>query len=115
MASLRSPETAESYRKYLKSEPGGSCSLCEKVPIKEFAFWKIVENSFPYDKISKTHHMLMPTRHVSEDFLSEEERKELRDIKISFVQAEYDWIIESTHKNRSIPEHFHLHLLTAKV
>lgn len=91
-----------------------ACVLCEKVSVKEFTYWKITENQFPYDLIAKTHHMLMPLRHVAESGFSEEELKEFALIKGELMEGEYDWLIESTVRNKSIPSHFHLHLIVAK-
>jgi diadenosine tetraphosphate (Ap4A) HIT family hydrolase len=87
--------------------------LCEKVSIQSFTYWKITENSFPYDQIAKTHHMLVPLRHVIEDELSKDELAEFKTIKAEHV-SEYDWIIEATAKNKSIPNHFHLHFIVGR-
>ncbi len=115
MVSLRTPEIKKRYREYLKTETSAdACALCEKKSIKNFKFWKLTENSFPYDRIAKTHHMLVSIRHVSGEKLNEEELEELKIIKKSLVDAEYDWIIEAAHKNQSIPDHFHLHLIVGK-
>jgi len=115
MTSLRTPEGKKKYQEYLKTEDlSNSCPLCDKEPVKSFGFWKIIENNFPYDQIAKTHHMLLPVRHASEKELRTGEWEELNMIKESFLNAEYDWIIESTHENKSIPWHFHLHLIIGK-
>ena len=115
MASLRTPEGQKKYREYLKiEESSNSCPLCDKESIKDFGFWKIVENSFPYDQIAKTHNMLVLKRHVSEKDLNKEEAEELALVKESYINQEYDWLIEATPKNKSVPEHFHLHLIMAK-
>ena len=74
MPSLRTPEGKKKYQEYLKTEPSGhACSLCEKEAIKQFTYWKITENAFPYDLIAKTHHMATPLRHITEDELNAEE------------------------------------------
>jgi len=115
MVSLRTAEGSKRYREYLKNETSeSSCSLCDKESIKDFQFWRLVENSFPYDQIAKTHHMLVPVRHVPEDGLTVDELAELKMIKGVFINAAYDWIIEATYKNKSIPDHFHLHLIVGK-
>ena len=115
MPSLRTPEGKEKYRDYLKNEqPGGPCSLCEKEGLRSFKFWKITENSFPYDLIAKTHHMIVPLRHIPETGLHEKEIQELNEIKQGFINTEYDYIIEATPKNKSIPGHYHLHLIVGK-
>lgn len=115
MASLRTEEGKRKYQEYLKTgELSNSCPLCDKESIKDFNFWKIVENSFPYDQIAKIHHILVLKRHISEKELNEDETKELALIKESYINLEYDLLIETTHKNKSIPDHFHLHLIVLR-
>lgn len=58
--------------------------------------------------------MLVPLRHVQERELNEEELKELRKIKETYVNIEYDWIMEPVPKGKTIPAHFHLHLILGK-
>lgn len=115
MASLRTAEGKKKYMEYLITHPQGDvCDLCEKEAIQKFERWKIVENSFPYDQIAETHHMLATIRHTDEQGLSSGELDELKIIKITFVNDNYDWVIEATTKNKSIPGHFHQHLIVAK-
>jgi hypothetical protein len=56
--------------------------------------------------------MIVPLRHVGEDELSEEEKAELLAIKKSYINEHYDYSLEATGK--SIPNHFHLHLIVTK-
>ena len=115
MPSLRTPEGKKKYQDYLKAVPAGHvCSLCGKEAVKHFTYWKITENSFPYDLIAKTHHMITSLRHAAEHELSAEELRELKEIRSSYINSEYDYIIEATPKNKSIPDHFHLHLIVGK-
>ena len=111
---LRTPETSREYREYrandnLKNE----CPLCNREAIKVFSHWKVMVNLFPYDKIASRHDMLVPLRHVTDAELTTDEKEELAIIRASFVQ-EYDYIIEATVKTKSIPQHFHLHLIVGK-
>lgn len=89
------------------------CAICSKAPIQEFKSWRIVRNDYPYDKIAQEHNMLVPMRHVAEKELSQDELSELMDIKLN-LDDKYDYIIEAAKKNKSIPAHFHLHLLVVK-
>lgn len=115
MPTYRSPLTQAKYDEYSKSDkPSLGCSLCEKPAIKTFNFWKITKNDFPYDKISGTHHMICPLRHVKEEELSKEEMEEFEKIKDEFLHKEYDYIMEATYKIKTIPKHFHLHLIVMK-
>ena len=77
-----------------------------------FTLWKIIPNDFPYDRIAKKHHMIVPLRHVQEKDLSTEERAELQEIKgRGFDDDTYEYIIEAAQKIKSVPGHFHLHLV----
>jgi diadenosine tetraphosphate (Ap4A) HIT family hydrolase len=115
MASLRLPSSTRRYKQYqLKAAKVRGCFLCKKTPRQHFKYWKIVRNSFPYDQIARVHNMLVPHRHVSEQSLNRAELAELRAIKRTFVNERYDYVIESTEKNRSVPDHFHLHLIVGR-
>lgn len=110
--------TEESQAKYEAYKATGAldegCVLCGKETLQPFEHWTVIENIFPYDKIAKTHHMAIPKRHVTELELSEEELKELRTIKETYFHTNYDFIIEATYRMKSIPGHFHIHLIVLK-
>ena len=115
MASLRTKEGKAKHQEYRNNTPKEhGCPLCNKPSIDTFKYWKITDNSFPYDLIADKHHMLIPIRHVVEGDLSAEERNEMFEIKKGVVDAKYDYIIEATDKEKSIPDHFHLHLIIGK-
>lgn len=116
MPSLRTKEMVERYKKHREENPSpaSSCALCDKKPLKTFTHWKIAENDFPYDAIAEKHHMILLQRHAAWGTLSEEEKEELEEIKAMFIDKEYDYIIEATAKTKSIPAHFHLHLIIQK-
>lgn len=118
MNELRSKRT---YRKYMKFKAGGfladGCNLCKNKKgelLKNFKYWKILKNIFPYDLIAETHHMLMPKRHVAEKALTKKEKQELFLLKHGYVEINYEFMLEGTHKKKSIPGHFHIHLLKLK-
>jgi diadenosine tetraphosphate (Ap4A) HIT family hydrolase len=90
------------------------CVLCARESVHEFKHWRMIENIFPYDKIAKLHHMVIPRRHVTEPELSPEELEELQNIKGKYFHENYDFMIESAHRMKSIPQHFHLHLILVK-
>ena len=115
MVIFRTKKTAEKYKKYLKSNKEIGCALCNRKAIKAFKHWKIIKNDFPYDKIAKEHHMIVPLRHITEDSLSEKELSELQKIKKGFiVKNNYHYIMEGTKHAQTQPEHFHLHLIKLK-
>ncbi|MCE9548852.1 hypothetical protein K8Q98_00400, partial [Candidatus Nomurabacteria bacterium] len=91
MAQLRTKETHEKYMKFIESGfLAEKCGLCDDNSIKEFNYWKIIDNLFPYDSVAKVHHMIIPKRHVVEDELNEEEKNELKEIKMGYINQEYD-------------------------
>ena len=106
--------TSETRKKYSEYQASGAmetgCDLCEKVSLKEFKHWRIVQNTFPYDRIAKMHDMLIPRRCVRWQDLTQDEVDEFFLIKEGHLQ-EYDHLIESTQKSSSIPKHYHLHLI----
>jgi hypothetical protein len=111
MRALRTEATADQYRQYRKAHQDGACWLCDKPSIRSFGSWMIVENTFPYDLIAQTHHLLMPKRHVARGSFSEEERSELDAIIRQLSELGYDYFIETLGKTSTVPDHFHLHLI----
>ena len=115
MVRFRTKETEEKYKKLIdEGHLKGGCKLCQAPPIKEFNYWTIVKNQFPYDGIAKVHDMALPKRHILEDSLTREEQQEYLKIKAGYIEQTYEYIIEPASKLRSIPEHFHLHLIITK-
>jgi hypothetical protein len=115
---VRTKKMHEKYQKYRKAHfKEGVCNLCHKTKtatIKSFRYWRIVPNLFPWDRIAKTHHMLIPKRHRTYEKLTPPEKKELEKLKPSYINQHYWVIAEATHRKKSIPDHFHLHLLVLK-
>ncbi len=115
MYTLRTPEGEQKYQDYIKG--GGldnGCPLCRNNALKAFTHWKIIPNDFPYDRVAERHDMIVPLRHVIEHDLTEEEKKELIEIKDTYINDTYRYVMEASHKSKSIPPHFHLHLITLK-
>ncbi len=90
------------------------CQLCQAPSIKEWSHWRIIENIFPYDLIAKTHHMIIPRRHAGEDELSSPELEQLKLLKQEYINENYGWLMEAVKRRKSVPAHFHLHLVTSK-
>lgn len=116
MASLRTKKSHSKYKNLItKGYFTNGCKLCKEIKqIKEFRHWRVIYAKFPWDLISKTHHILIPKRHVVENKLTRAEKKEFESIKQKFVEKKYELIIETTTRKKSIPEHFHLHLIVIK-
>lgn len=111
MNGLRTKRTYNKYQKHLKNKTIG-CPLCDRVPLKSFKYWKVIVNNFPYDRIAKEHHMILPLRHVVEDDLNQAELTEYKIIKNTYLKhSDYNSILEATFHTKSQPKHFHLHLI----
>lgn len=113
-STLRTKKGQALYKENIKNGGLKECPLCTVPAIKEYDFWKIVKNKFPYDLIAKEHDMLLTKRHVKESDLTEEEKQEFLKIKNNYIDSKYSYIIEATTKEKSIPEHFHIHLILKK-
>ena len=118
---LRSEETMRKYFEFSQKVKEGKEKSdfdtdLEKIAIKKFKYWMIIENKFPYDVIADISHMLLPIRKVAFnwDLLSREERDELEELKKTYIQENYDVIYENTVRGMTIPKWFHLHLLVLK-
>ncbi len=114
MASLRTEESEKIFQEFRKTgKMDSSCALCEKEPVKQFEHWKIVTNDFPYDRLASVHHMIVPLRHIQEKEFNQAEKDEIAALKETYLNTEYEYIIEATRKKKSIPGHFHYHLIVA--
>jgi diadenosine tetraphosphate (Ap4A) HIT family hydrolase len=114
MSSLRTEEGDRIYKEYRAAHPGEPCALCTAKPLKEFTHWKIVKNLFPYDRVALVHDMIIPKRHVAEKDITQEEWIEYNTLKHTVLFSDYEYIIEAALRNKSIPDHFHLHLIITK-
>jgi diadenosine tetraphosphate (Ap4A) HIT family hydrolase len=90
------------------------CRLCQMKAIKEYKHWKILENEYPWDLIAKINHMIVPKRHVKYERLNQAEKKEFDLIKKNYLEKKYTLLIEVADKDKSIPSHFHIHLIIIK-
>ncbi len=115
MATLRTKQTQDSYDDHkAQGHLENNCPLCTTETIEDFTFWRVVDNRFPYDKISNLHHMIVPKRHITEVDLTVEEQNELFQLKNSVLNKKYMYIFEALPGMKSIPEHLHYHLIVVK-
>lgn len=110
---LRSAETFKTYHDNPKRDPSLECFICSAAPSRIFPYWKIIKNDFPYDAVASIHEMLVPIRHVARDTgLSAEEFAALDIIKrVLNKERTHDAIIENLDRGRTVPGHFHYHLM----
>jgi hypothetical protein len=112
LGSLRTDATEQAYKeKNATRSTDTSCVFCQEKPIKVFDYWQIVPNKFPYDRIAEIHDMIYPIRHTDGNDLTTAELAELTALKQGYLNEQYQIIIESLPRAKSIPRHFHLLLL----
>ncbi len=79
--------------------------------LREFEYWRIIANRFPYDEIATSHHMLVPKRKFAEYAeMLPEERAEL-DSLIAGGLEDYDTLMLNTRRGRTVLNWLHFHLL----
>lgn len=110
---LRSSKVQKQYRTRHKKQGGFNPEFFETKPGKEYKYWRLIENDFPYDRVAKKHSLLSPRRNFINDWeMKDEERQELFEIKKEVSESqEYDSILENIPHNRSLPSHYHLHFV----
>ena len=113
---LRTEKTFKAYEKFKKDGfLADGCNLCKETKsIKEFKYWRIINNMFPYDRVAKTSHIIIPKRHVSYEKLNKIEKKEFELIKLRYINKKYHFTMEAMKNRMSIPAHFHIHLIVLK-
>lgn len=116
MSSLRTPPIEQAYNTYrAEHDFKDHCPLCDKKALRTFTYWKIVPNDFPYDKLAKVHNMIVPLRHTVEAEFTDGEIEELRKIKHEIMLSpEYDFVMEITEPHKTIPPHFHMHIIALR-
>lgn len=81
----------------------------------QFKNWRIIANNFPYDAAFEQHHLLVPNRTVANrSELNEAELEELETLMRYGASLDYDCMMENFPRNRTVPGHFHIHLLNYK-
>lgn len=117
----RSPETMKKYfetneKRKTHPEAFPPYNVYAQPVIKDFNYWFIVANDFPYDAIATVNHMIFTKREVPFrwELLSSEERAEYEEIKRTYISDKYDVVYENLPSGQTKPGHFHLHLLVLK-
>lgn len=114
MGDLRTEATAQKYRDDIAAGMfNAGCVLCAAESLQQFTYWKVVQNKYPYDKIAKKHDIILPLRHTDQAGVTTEELRELSELKSSFINNNYEFLIEATPHKQSVPGHFHLHAIVS--
>lgn len=79
--------------------------------LKEWKYWFLIENRFPYDDVFETSHMLVLSREAASIYeLTTSETHELLQIR-STLGEDYDAIMDNLPHRRSVPVRYHVHLV----
>lgn len=121
MQSPRSDEIEAKYKSFKdqKIKEGADLTVFnmdDEIVVREFDNWIIIENRFPYDRMTSVNHMLIPRRNFG-DFneASEIEKEEHLNIKkLLAEEAYYDALVENFPKSKSVTQHVHVHLIRWK-
>lgn len=107
-----SGRTAASEQKYQDAKADKNLQPLSQVePIKEWKYWKLIPNQFPYDGIFRRHNMLLPKRQFADRTqMRMTEWSELQAIIRDYVEKHYDLIIDNTQRKRSVLSIYHLHV-----
>jgi hypothetical protein len=115
---LRTEECLTKYRAKRKEygEDLDQFELTDLPHVREYTRWVLVENEFPYDRIADRHCLLVPKRRFVDDGeMLGAERAELLEIKQGYSDSkEFDCVFENLKHNRTVPGHYHLHVLKFK-
>ena len=115
MEDLRSKKTGDRYAKLRAQKTfNHECRLCPIKSIKDFKYWKIIDNEYPWDLVSKINHILVTKRHTTYQKLNNAEKKEFDSIKANYINENYQMMVEATDRAKSIPNHFHMQLILLK-
>ena len=116
MSVTRSEQASAKYKEALKLLQHGDCFMCDNTPAAKYEHWCLTPSAYPYDLLAKTHLLLYPVRHVANRTdLTEDEVDELMVILDNIENGDkFDAILENFKKSKSVPGHFHLHLLEYK-
>ncbi len=84
--------------------------------VKEYDYWRIIVNQFPYDNVAEVHHLLAPIeKYATEAQCPEPVAEEIQKILLELdVDDYYDCIMQNFTVAQSIPAHLHYHLLKWK-
>jgi hypothetical protein len=113
--SWRSQEMHDRYETERQADlDSDACPLCDAPSITEFEHWRIIPNKYPYDAVALKHDQIIPKHHWVSAEIPAEAWAELTELKERELNQEYSFIIEALPGTKSIPGHFHLHLMVPK-
>lgn len=107
----RTTETENKYQRFLEKKE--ILGFEYDKPVMNFKYWVVIKNKFPYDALMKKHHLIIPKeRKASFMDLPKLARAEYREIISKLKDYKfYESVIENFPAKRSVPHHWHAHLV----
>lgn len=114
----RHPDTQIAYAEFKKlhadnTEHLQSFIFDNETVLREFTYWVIIKNRFPYDKMTQVNDMLVSRRAITSQYAGTEEEKEEYHSILQLLAKEgyYDALIENFPKVKSVKKFAHTHLI----
>lgn len=111
---LRDPETDLRYQTHKAlGESDEMLADWQNRIVEEFTYWVIIENKFPWTRITKLHHLLIPKRRFARvEDMTTDEKAEWETIR-KIVRDKYDMFIENM-LGATVSDLYHPHLILLK-
>lgn len=113
--SEKSQAAYEAFKKAHDTEPERleHFNLDDETIIKQYTYWAIIENRFPYDNMARTNHLLVSKRPIESHYHgTPEEQDEFHTIMQELADdGFYDARIENFPKVKSVKQYAHVHLI----
>jgi hypothetical protein len=106
--SLRKPRDERGYGR-AKRRGAARKPFLEEPRIREWQYWALIDNAFPYSAAFSTHHMLIPKRVASREQIKRHEYQELQSI-LAELESSYDCCLVNFPAKQSIVSHYHIHM-----
>jgi len=114
----RHKETQDAYAQFKKQHEDNtdllqSFNFDNEIILREFTYWYIIKNRFPYDKMAKVNDMLVSKRAIGSHYNGTQEEQEEYHTILQLLAKEgfYDAMIENFPKVKSVKKFAHTHLV----
>ncbi|MFT7506887.1 MAG: hypothetical protein ACI92I_000023 [Acidimicrobiales bacterium] len=118
MKTPRHTKTEQEYQEFKKNLNGDpalleSFNFDNEVVLREFEYWVIIKNRFPYDRMARTNDMLVSKQPLLNryDATGDEQAEYETIIKLLAEENFYDAHMENFPKTRSVKKYVHVHLI----
>lgn len=106
---LRTKACQKRYDDYLSA--GGSLDFTDSYILREFEFWRVIRNDFPYDAVAAEHHLLIPNEPYAKFYeMPVEYIDEFQGIT-NMLEIFYEHMGKNSPHKRTVPGWWHYHLI----